>query len=102
MISALGGLGSAANAYDALGHLIRITFVVNDNSLVGLPPWVSTAAYTLMHAGLLSKVGGPLTFDPYPKPGQIGKEHATASDHVIGPSQVPSTGYRFPHVLSDC
>jgi phospholipid/cholesterol/gamma-HCH transport system substrate-binding protein len=102
IISALGGLGSAANAYDALGHLIRITLVVNDNTLVGLPPAVSSAAYTLLHSGLLARVTGPLTFDPYPKPGQIGTEHAGGGSDVLGPSQVPATGYRFPHILSDC
>jgi virulence factor Mce-like protein len=102
VISGVGGLGSAANAYDAIGHLIRITFVVGDNTLVGLPAAVSQAAYTLMHSGLLTKVTGPLTFNPYPAPGRIGSEHATGQDHVLGPSQVPSTGYKFPHVLADC
>jgi phospholipid/cholesterol/gamma-HCH transport system substrate-binding protein len=102
VISAVGGLGSAANAYDAISHLIRITFAVNDNTLVGVPPAVSAAAYTLLHSGLLAKVTGPLTFDPYPAPGQIGTEHATSASHVLGPSQVPSTGYRFPRIYSDC
>jgi virulence factor Mce-like protein len=102
VISAVGGLGSAANAYDAIGHLIRITFVsANDNSLVGLPADVSQASFTLLHSGLLGK-STPLTFNPYPKPGQIGKEVATGQQAILGPSQVPSTGYKFPHILADC
>jgi hypothetical protein len=102
VISAVGGLGSAANAYDAIGHLIRITFVSqNDNSLVGLPADVSQASFTLLHAGLLGKYM-PLTYNPYPAPGQIGKEVATGQQDILGPSQVPSTGYKFPHILADC
>jgi phospholipid/cholesterol/gamma-HCH transport system substrate-binding protein len=102
VISGIGGLGSAANDYDAVGHLIRITPVINDNSLVGLPANVSQAAYTLLHTGLAAEITGPLTFDPYPAPGQIGTEHATTNNEVLGPAQVPSTGYKFPHILSDC
>lgn len=101
IISAAGGLGSAANNYDALGHAIRITLIGNDNTLVGLPANVSQAAFTLVHAGLLSKFT-PLTYDPYPAPGQIGKAVATGHNDVLGPSQVPSTGYVFPHILADC
>lgn len=102
IISVAGGLGSAANDYDAISHLIRITFVVGDNSFVGLPANVSQAMFSLLHTGLLSKLTGPLTFNPYPAPGQIGTEHATAQNAIIGPSQVPSTGYKFPHIVADC
>jgi phospholipid/cholesterol/gamma-HCH transport system substrate-binding protein len=102
VISALGGLGSAANDYDLFSHVIRVMLTFNDNSLVGLPAGVSQAAYTLMHTGLLQAVTGPLSFDPYPAPGQIGKETAPAKGGVLGPSQVSSTGYKFPHILSDC
>jgi virulence factor Mce-like protein len=102
VISMVDGLGSAGNDYDSVGHLIRITLVANDNSLVGLPANVSQAMFTLLHTGLIGKYAGPLTFDPYPAPGQVGREHASAGQSVVGPREVPSTGYRFPHVLSDC
>ena len=101
VISGLGGLGSAANNYDALGHVIRITLTAGDNSPVGLPSGVSEAAFKLVHAGLLGKFT-PLTYNPYPAPGQIGKAVATGQNDIIGPSQVPSTGYKFPHLLADC
>jgi phospholipid/cholesterol/gamma-HCH transport system substrate-binding protein len=100
IISALGGLGSAANAYDALGHTIRLTAILSDNSLVGLPPDVVAAEQTLLHSGFLSKMN-PLSWDPYPKPGQIGKNTA-AGQSVLGPDQVPATGYKFPRILADC
>jgi phospholipid/cholesterol/gamma-HCH transport system substrate-binding protein len=102
IISMVGGLGSAANDYDSVGHLIRITLMTNDNSFVGLPANVSQSLFTLLHSGLIGKVTGPLTFDPYPRPGQIGTEHASGDHGVLGPGDVPSTGYRFPHLLSDC
>jgi phospholipid/cholesterol/gamma-HCH transport system substrate-binding protein len=102
IISGLGGLGSAANDYDAISHLIRVMLIVNDNTLVGLPAGVSQAAFLLLHSGLISKTTGPLSFDPYPKPGQIGKATAPASGGALGPSQVPATGYKFPHIVPDC
>jgi phospholipid/cholesterol/gamma-HCH transport system substrate-binding protein len=101
IVSFIDGLGSASNSYDGIGHLIRITPIINDNTLVGLPPSVSKAAFTLLHAGLLSK-SNALTFDPYPKPGQIGKMAATGKGSILGPSQVPQTAYQYPHVLAAC
>jgi phospholipid/cholesterol/gamma-HCH transport system substrate-binding protein len=102
VISGLGGLGSAANDYDSISHLIRVMLIFNDNTFVGLPAAVSQAAFLLLHSGLISKVTGPLSFDPYPAPGQLGKETAPAQGDVLGPSQVPATGYKFPHILADC
>jgi phospholipid/cholesterol/gamma-HCH transport system substrate-binding protein len=102
IISGLGGLGSAANDYDNISHLIRVMLLFTDNTFVGLPPAVSSAAFLLLHTGIISKFTGPLNFDPYPAPGQIGKETAPATNDVLGPSQVPSTGYKFPHLLADC
>lgn len=100
VISALAGLGSAANAYDALGHTIRLTAILSDNSLVGLPAPVEAAAQTLLHSGLMSKTTG-LSWDPYPKPGQIGRNSASGKS-VLGPDAVPATGYTFPRVQPDC
>jgi phospholipid/cholesterol/gamma-HCH transport system substrate-binding protein len=102
IISGLGGLGSAANDYDSFSHLIRVMMIFNDNTFVGLPAAVSQAAFLLLHSGLISKTTGPLSFDPYPAPGQIGKETAPASYDTLGPSQVPATGYKYPHILADC
>lgn len=103
LMSFISGFGSAVNAYDNISHLVRIVPILGDNSLVGLPPAISTAAYDLLHAGILGD-STALTWDPYPKPGMIGTEHADASNNgVIGPSQLKAkTGYVYPHLTSDC
>jgi hypothetical protein len=100
VIAAIVGLGSASNSYDRFGHLIRLLPIISANSLVGLPASVSSAAYTLIHAGLLAKVDG-LSYQPYSPPGQVGRETA-AGQNILGPSQVPATGYKYPHVLAAC
>ena len=98
--AAIVGLSSASNSYDALGHLIRLTPIITDNTLVGLPANVSTAAHTLLHAGLLSKSNG-LNWDPYPAPGQTGKSSASGKS-ILGPEALGKTGYKYPHILADC
>jgi phospholipid/cholesterol/gamma-HCH transport system substrate-binding protein len=100
IISMLTSLGSSSNAYDAIGHTIRLAATVNDASLVGLPPALSNAAHTLLNSGLLGKANG-MTYSPYPAPGQ---ENATAhAPYVNGPDAVRATsGYVYPHVKADC
>jgi virulence factor Mce-like protein len=94
--------GSAVNAYDNIGHLVRLVPVLGDNSVSGLPPSVSTALFKLVHAGIIAN-STALTWDPYPKPGQIGTEHASAGNEVIGPSQLKAkTGYVYPHLTASC
>jgi phospholipid/cholesterol/gamma-HCH transport system substrate-binding protein len=94
--------GSAVNGYDNISHLVRLVPILGDNSLVGLPPAVSTAMYDLLHAGILANTTA-LTWNPYPKPGQIGTEHADAANgSIIGPSFLPKTGYQYPHLTADC
>jgi phospholipid/cholesterol/gamma-HCH transport system substrate-binding protein len=100
LIAFIVGFGSASNAYDRFSHTIRLDAIINENSLVGLPPALSQAAYSLLHAGLLTKMSG-LSFDPYPKPGLVGSATA-AGKNVLGPAQVSQTGYVFPHVLAGC
>jgi phospholipid/cholesterol/gamma-HCH transport system substrate-binding protein len=101
LIAMVLGMGSASNSYDATGHLIRLTPIVGENSLAGLPDNVSKAAYTLLRAGFLSKSMG-LTWNPYPEPGQVGKDGAGRGKSVSGPAEVPATGYRFPRIHADC
>lgn len=95
------GLGSASNSYDALGHLVRLSGTVNENSLVGAPANVSQAAYTLIRAGILGKTTS-LTWDPYPAPDQEGKVTAKDKPTVVGPDDYPKTGYKYPHITADC
>ncbi len=102
VISFVQGFGSAVNSYDDIGHLVRLVPIVGDDSLVGLPANVSSAIDELAHAGLLEETTS-LSWDPYPAPGQIGKEHATGTDDVIGPSQLRAdTGYVYPHIATSC
>lgn len=99
-VSAVTALGSSANSYDAIGHVIRLTPVVNEEELVGLPKPVSDAAYTLIHAGLLGKTL-PLNYDPFPAPGQIGRT-ATFTKGIKGPAELAKSGYKYPRVIADC
>jgi phospholipid/cholesterol/gamma-HCH transport system substrate-binding protein len=101
IIAAVLGLGSASNSYDAIGHLIRLSPILGENSLVGLPENVSKAAYTLVHAGFLQKTTG-LTWDPYPEPGKVGNDSAGNGKAVSGPKELAASGYKYPHILSDC
>jgi phospholipid/cholesterol/gamma-HCH transport system substrate-binding protein len=103
IIAFITNFGSAVNGYDNISHLVRLVPTLGDNSISGLPPAVSTATYDLIHAGILGNTLS-LTWNPYPKPGQIGTEHASATNNgVIGPSQLKAkTGYVYPHVTSDC
>jgi ABC-type transporter Mla subunit MlaD len=102
LISFLGSFGSAVNSYDNISHLVSIVPILGDNSVAGLPPAVSTAAYDLLHAGILAN-STALSWNPYPKAGQIGTEHADASNaNVIGPAQLKATGYVYPHITPDC
>jgi len=100
VVSAIIGLGSSANSYDALGHLIRMTPIVNDNYFVGGPPEVSAAAHELVHSGLFAKSNG-LTWYPYPKPGEMGRAAARGTS-VLGADAFAKTGYKFPHIQADC
>lgn len=99
--AAVIGLGSASNSYDAIGHLIRLSPIISENTLVGLPESVSRAAHVLLRSGFLSKVNG-LTWNPYPKPGMIGKDQAGPGNTVFGPADLEKAGYKYPHILSDC
>lgn len=100
VISAVPGLGSAANSYDALGHVIRLTAIFSDNSVVAMPDEVSAAAQTLLHSGFLSK-SYALNWNPYPKPGRIGKDSGVGKD-ILGPEALGKSGYVYPRVHADC
>jgi phospholipid/cholesterol/gamma-HCH transport system substrate-binding protein len=100
-IMSLVGLGSASNSYDALGHLIRLSPIVGENSLAGAPEEVTLAAHQLMRSGFLAKSHG-LTWNPYPKPDRIGKDGAGEGNTISGPDALRESGYKFPRVLADC
>ncbi|HEX6388031.1 MAG TPA: MlaD family protein, partial [Solirubrobacteraceae bacterium] len=84
------GMGSSANSYDAIGHVIRLIPVVSENQLANLPAEVSQPLAKLLRTGLIGKAS-PLTFYPIPKPGEAGK---TAKDlpAATGPADLAARG----------
>jgi len=100
VISAVAGLGSSANSYDALGHVIRLTAIFSDNSAVAMPDEVTAAAQTLLHSGFLSK-SYALNWNPYPQPGRIGKDSGVGKD-ILGPEALGKSGYVYPRIHADC
>jgi len=96
IVGTLVGLGSASNTYDANGHLIRVTPIIGDNSLPGLPDDVSSALLTLRKSGLLGKQVG-FGWDPYPAPGALNNPKSGLG--VAGPSEWPGT---YPRIKADC
>jgi phospholipid/cholesterol/gamma-HCH transport system substrate-binding protein len=98
----LMGLGSSSNSYDGTGHLIRLAPVLGENSLSGMPAEVSSTASELLHTGLIGNAAGTkISFDAYPKPGDLGHAGAT-SNRPIGPEAVPQSGYKYPRIEADC
>lgn len=96
IVGTLIGLGSASNSYDASGHLIRVTPLIGDNSLPGLPDSVSSALLTLRKSGLVGKSIG-LGWDPYPPAGSLGDTSRGLG--IAGPTEWKGT---YPHITSDC
>ncbi|MCW3039812.1 MAG: virulence factor Mce family protein [Solirubrobacterales bacterium] len=94
------GMGSSANSYDAIGHVIRLIPVVSENDLANLPDDVSQGIAKLVRAGLIGKTS-PLTFYPIPKPNETGK---TAKDlpNATGPLDLAKKGYKYPRVEAEC
>jgi phospholipid/cholesterol/gamma-HCH transport system substrate-binding protein len=103
IISFASWFGSATNPYDDISHLVPIVAVAGDDSVLGEPTAVESAEQELLHAGALENTTS-LSWDPYPAPNLIGKEHAgDGTPNVIGPSQVKSVGgYTYPHITEDC
>ncbi|WP_354698939.1 hypothetical protein DSM112329_04638 [Paraconexibacter sp. AEG42_29] len=100
VVSTLAGLGSAANSYDAIGHVIRLVPLVSENELAGLPKSVSDPVFELMNKGILGKLR-PLSFNPYPEPNQIGKVDQIKTP-VNGPEGLAKSGWVYPRVTADC
>lgn len=93
-------LGSGSNSYDATGHLVRLVPLLNEGSVSGAPPQVQAAAATLLASGafLPQKM---TRYDPFLKPGEIGKNVAEKSDPT-GPASLRDSGFKYPRVEADC
>jgi phospholipid/cholesterol/gamma-HCH transport system substrate-binding protein len=94
-------LGSASHAYDATGHTVRLLPIVNENTLSGAPPAVIDSARLLLQSGLFVGQTKRITYDPYMKPGAIGKTVAQAGQPV-NRKTLGDSGYKYPHVEADC
>jgi phospholipid/cholesterol/gamma-HCH transport system substrate-binding protein len=94
------GMGSSANSYDAIGHVIRLIPVVSENELANVPPDISQGLFRLLRAGLIGKTS-PLTYYPFPKPGEVDR---TARDlpTSTGPADYAKRGFTYPHVNAAC
>lgn len=100
--SFIGGFGSAVNSYDPLSHLVRLTPVLGENSIAGLPDELSKVARDLVHSGILSQ-STTLNWNPYPKPGMAGKSTANGSPEYLGPEDFAKrSGYVYPRIKADC
>jgi hypothetical protein len=42
-----------------------------------------------------------ITYDPYPKPEQIGTEQAPTTGQILGPAQLAKV-YKYPRIYSAC
>lgn len=101
VVAVLAHLGSASNAYDSIGHTIRLAATISQNSLVGLPKAQAAYVDTLLNAGVLSKSTG-ITYYPYPKPGQANTTYRDVP-HANGPDTLrQQTGYVYPRVTAGC
>jgi len=99
-------LGSGANNYDALGHMVELTPMFDQGSLSGTPPAVQTAAHQLLESGLFGN-SELRSYEPFIPNGQIGKIVATdgtpGSDTAYGSdSNTTYGGGKYPHVKADC
>jgi len=94
-------LGSASHAYDATGHTVRLLPILNENSLSGAPPAVIDSARLLLQSGLVVGQGKRITYDPYMKPGVIGKTVAQPGQPV-NVKTLGDSGYKYPRVKADC
>jgi phospholipid/cholesterol/gamma-HCH transport system substrate-binding protein len=94
-------LSSASHAYDATGHTVRLLPILNENSLSGAPPAVLDSARLLLQSGLFTGQTKRITYDPYMKPGTIGKTVAQAGQPV-NMKTLGDSGYKYPHVEADC
>jgi phospholipid/cholesterol/gamma-HCH transport system substrate-binding protein len=92
-------LGSVSNPYDAIGHIVRLVPIINENSLSGAPPQIEQAAHELLSSGLFihDKV---ISIDPYPKPGAVGTDVAHVGDPST-PAQFAKT-YTYPRIQAEC
>lgn len=98
-IAVLSGLGSTVNYYDAVGHAGRVSPTIGEDTLVGMPQSVATAANTLIQAGFLSRVR-QFGYNAYPPPRAAGATQL--GNRASGPVDSGMAGVHFNRVMADC
>jgi phospholipid/cholesterol/gamma-HCH transport system substrate-binding protein len=98
----IAGWVSSTNSYDALGHLLRVQTLVNTSNLVGAPAEVRSALRLLQRVGAVSEVVGPLDYNPYPAPGQVGKHSSLNGPQRESAEAFKAGGFKFERVQREC
>jgi ABC-type transporter Mla subunit MlaD len=102
LTSMITNMEDAAQGWDSIGHLVRVSLDVSEGSLGALPPSVEAAANQLVHSGLLS-VFPSYSFDPYPPPGVMKTQSALNTPHYSGRADFGAhSGYHYPRIAADC
>jgi hypothetical protein len=99
LYSVVPHLGSNSNAYDATGHLVRLTPIFNENSISGAPPQIESAAKTLLSSGIFFPQKR-IAYQAYPEPGDVGKVVAKPGDPTT-PAEYAKT-FKYPRVQAEC
>lgn len=96
-------LSSASHAYDGTGHTVRLAPIVNENSLSGAPNAVLDGSRLLLQSGLFTGTFKRINYDPYIRPGGIGRKTSLNSGgNVTGPESLRESGWEYPRVEADC
>ncbi|WP_026910546.1 MlaD family protein [Patulibacter minatonensis] len=98
------GFGSSTNSYDNVAHAIRLAPVFSENTLVGLPRETVESFHKLLRSGVLSQTVGPIDFDPFPKPNQVGANtsYDRGQNTILGPKELRESGFKYPRITPSC
>jgi phospholipid/cholesterol/gamma-HCH transport system substrate-binding protein len=93
--------GATSSPYGLVSHDLLAAAMVNPDQFVqGIQSQpVSQAVSTLLNAGIFTKAGATLGYDPAPGPGQIGNK--TKGLGLVDPATFGKQ-YSYPHVTADC
>jgi ABC-type transporter Mla subunit MlaD len=96
-------LSSGSHAYDATSHTVRLAPIVNENSLSGAPDAALDSSRLLLQSGLFTGTVKKINYDPYIKPGGIGKTTSLNSGGTVsGPASLRDSGWTYARVRADC
>jgi phospholipid/cholesterol/gamma-HCH transport system substrate-binding protein len=93
--------GAASAPYAMASHQLLGAALVNPTQFIeGVESQPANQALnTLLNAGVFTKAGATLGYDPAPGPGQVGNKTKGLGDYNPGAF---GAQYRYPHVTADC